>query len=223
MARLARVVVPNYPHHIIQRGNRRQQTFFSDTDYQLYKSLLAHYCALEGVEIWAYGLMPNHVHLIATPDREGALAAAIGEAHRRYTRAINFGHSWRGYLWQGRFASVVLDGPHLLAAVRYVEQNPVRARLCVQAWDYPWSSAAAHVAGRDDDLVKVEPLLGLVPDWGEYVQRECSDTDLQTLRRHERTGQPLGADAFILKLERLLGRPLFPQKAGRKAKKRQDE
>jgi len=218
MARLARVVVPGHPHHITQRGNRRQQTFFSDTDYQLYKELLASWCAREGVEIWAYCLMPNHVHLVATPHRAQALAAAIGEAHRRYTRAINFGHGWRGYLWQGRFASVVLDGPHLLAAVRYVEQNPVRAGLCRQAWKYPWSSAAAHVAGRDDELVKTEPLRGLVPDWRAYVQRECSHAELQTMRQHERTGRPLGTEAFVRRLESLLGRPLFPGKAGRRPK-----
>ena len=220
MARLARVVVPDHPHHVTQRGNRRQQTFFCDADYELYKSLLASYCAREGVEIWAYCLLPNHVHLIASPHSETALAAAIGEAHRRYTRAINFRQGWRGYLWQGRFASVVLDGAHLLAAVRYVEQNPVRAGLCRQPWRYPWSSAAAHVAGRDDDLVKSAPLLGLVPDWKQYVQRECSRTEVERLRRHERTGRPLGAEAFVRKLERLLGRPLLPRKAGRKPKKR---
>jgi putative transposase len=218
MARLARVVVPGYPHHVTQRGNRRQQTFFSETDYRLYKDLLANWCAREGVEIWAYCLMPNHVHLIATPQTVPGLAAAIGEAHRRYTRAINFGHGWRGYLWQGRFSSVVLDGPHLLAAVRYVEQNPVRARLCAQAWEYPWSSAAAHLACRDDGLVKTAPLLGLVPDWKEYVQRECSQLELQALRQHERTGRPLGTESFLRSLESLIGRLLFPKKPGPKPK-----
>jgi putative transposase len=219
MARLARVVAAGYPHHVTQRGNRRQQTFFSDADYRLYKGLLANYCALESVQIWAYCLMPNHVHLIATPKSEQALAAALGEAHRRYTRALNFAHGWRGYLWQGRFASVVLDGRHLLAAVRYVERNPVRARLCGKAWDYAWSSAAAHVRGRDDDLVKTAPLRGLVPNWKEYLRQECSESELAALRRHERTGRPLGADRFVRKLESLLGRSLFPGKAGRKAKK----
>ena len=220
MARLARVVVAGYPHHVTQRGNRRQQTFFHESDYRDYKTLLAAWCAREGVEIWAYCLMPNHVHLIATPQSAGALGAAVGEAHRRYTRAINFGHGWRGYLWQGRFASVVLDGPHLLAAVRYVEQNPVRARLCAQPWDYPWSSAAAHLAGRDDELVKTAPLRGLVPDWRTYLRRECSDTEIQALRRHERTGRPLGDDSFVRRLERLLDRSLFPGRARRKPKKK---
>jgi putative transposase len=189
-------------------------------DYRLYKELLAEWSSRQGVEIWAYCLMPNHIHLVATPQDERGLTGAVGEAHRRYTRAINFREGWRGYLWQGRFASVVLDGPHLLAAVRYVEQNPVRAKMCAQAWEYPWSSAAAHLAGRDDDLVKTAPLLGLVPDWKENVRRDCTEEELQALRRYERTGRPLGAESFIRALESLLDRPLLPQKPGPKPKRR---
>ena len=86
MARLARVVVPGYPHHVTQRGNRRQQTFFGDDDYCTYKGLLAAWCENRGVQIWAYGLRPKHVHLLATPQSEKGLGAAVGEAHRRYTR-----------------------------------------------------------------------------------------------------------------------------------------
>jgi putative transposase len=211
--------VPGYPHHITQRGNRRQQTFFGENDYKLYKALLGFWCEKSGLEIWAYCLMPNHVHLIAAPQNERGLAVAVGEAHRRYTRAINFRKGWRGYLWQGRFSSVVLDGPHLLAAVRYVEQNPVRVKLCRRAWEYQWSSAAAHLAGKNDDLVKVAPLLGLVPDWREYIQCECSEPELERLRKHERTGRPLGSENFLRSLESLLGRELVLKKAGRKPKK----
>jgi len=124
MARLARVVVAGYPHHVTQRGNRRQETFFGDDDYRSYLELMAEWCTRCGVEVWAYCLMPNHVHLVAVPSTSGALAAAIGEAHRRYTRGVNFRQGWRGHLWQGRFASYVMDETHLLAAVRYVEMNP---------------------------------------------------------------------------------------------------
>lgn len=184
----------------------------------MYIRLLSDWSARKGVEIWAYCLMPNHVHLIATPQSEDGLAAAIGEAHRRYTRAVNFAQGWRGYLWQGRFASVVLDGPHLLSAVRYVEQNPVRAGLCRVAWEYAWSSAAAHVNGRKDQLVKIEGLRGLVPDWREYVQCQCSRAELEALRRHERTGRPLGSDNFVQGLEIRLARALFPKKSGPKPK-----
>jgi REP element-mobilizing transposase RayT len=129
MARLARLVVPGLPHHMTQRGNHRQQTFFSDEDYAAYVELLAAWCTERGVEIWVCCLMPNHVHLIAVPRSEDAPARAIGEAHRRYTRRVNFRERWRGYLWQGRCASFVLDEPYLLAAARYVELNPVRAGL----------------------------------------------------------------------------------------------
>ncbi len=133
MARLARVVVPGMPHHVTQRGNRRQPTFFRHDDYEAYLELMADRCREEGVAIWAYCLMPNHVHLIAVPETEEALARAVGEAHRRYTRRINFRENWRGYLWQGRFASFVMDEPCLLAAARYVELNPLRASLVADA------------------------------------------------------------------------------------------
>ena len=136
MPRLARVVAPNYPHHVIQRGNRRQQTFFNDEDYEVYKNLMAEHCAMHVVKIWAYCLMPNHVHLIAVPKTKEGLNRAIGEAHRRYTRRINFREKWRGYLWQGRFASYPMDESYTLAAARYIELNPVRVKLVKrpEAW-----------------------------------------------------------------------------------------
>ena len=153
MARMARVVIPGYPHHITQRGNRRQKTFFCDNDYQVYIELMAEWCGRCGVAIWAYCLMPNHVHFIMVPDSEEGLRRAIGEAHRRYTRHINFRENWRGHLWQGRFASYVLDGQYLLAAARYIELNPVRAKLTKHPRVYPWSSAAAHIKGCAMDLL----------------------------------------------------------------------
>ncbi len=121
------------PHHITQRGNRRQQTFFNNADYAAYLELMAEWCNKEGVDIWAYACMPNHIHLVAIPGTEEALRRAIGEAHRRYTRRINFREKWRGYLWQGRFASFVMDEAYLLAAARYIELNPLRAGLVASA------------------------------------------------------------------------------------------
>ena len=114
------------PHHVIQRGNPRQETFFGEEDYQHYLELMAQFCRAEQVAIWAYCLMLNHVHLIVVPQSAESLRRAIGEAHRRYTRWINFREGWRGHLWQGRFASFVMDEDHLLTAARYVELNPVR-------------------------------------------------------------------------------------------------
>ena len=165
MARIARIIAPGVPHHVTQRGNRRQQTFFCDEDYSTYIRLMAQWCGKYKVEIWAWCLMPNHVHLIAVPQTVDGLARAIGEAHRRYTLHINNRENWRGHLWQERFASFPLDERHLLAAARYIEMNPVAAGLAAQPGEYRWSSARAHLQGEADGLVNAAPLLGLVGNW----------------------------------------------------------
>ena len=218
MARLARVVASGLPHHITQRGNRRQQTFFGDDDYRLYKELMAESCGRCGVDIWAYCLMTNHVHLIAVPKKADSLARAIGEAHRRYSLHINAREGWRGFLWQGRFTSAVMDERHLLAAARYVELNPVRARNRRRPENHPWSSARAHLAGRDDSLVRVAPLLELAPNWEAFLAEGLTEDEANALRAAERTGRPLGSDAFVARLERRTGRTLAKRKAGRKPK-----
>ena len=148
MPRIARAVAVGIPHHVTQRGNRRQPTFFCEDDYENYLSLIAEWCLRWGVDIWAYCLMPNHVHLIAVPSSEDGLRRAIGEAHRRYTRAVNFREGWRGHLWQGRFSSHAMEERYLLTAVRYIELNPVRAALVQKPEEYRWSSAAAHLEAR---------------------------------------------------------------------------
>jgi putative transposase len=219
MARLARVVVPGVAHHVTQRGNRRQETFFTEEDYAAYLALVGEWCGRCGVEVWAYCLMPTHVHLIAVPDSEDGLRRALGEAHRRYTRRINFREGWRGHLWQGRFASFALDQRYLLRAARYVELNPVRARLCRAPWRWRWSSAAAHVAGHDDGLVRVAPLLKRVKDWREFLTEALEVDDAELLRRHERTGRPLGQPAFLDRIEKMLGRIVRPAQRGRKPKR----
>ena len=159
MTRLARMVVGGLPHHVTQRGNRREAIFFEDGDHDIYRDLLAEQTRKAGVEVWAYCLMPNHVHLILTPTRADSLGLAVGEAHRRYTNFINARGRWTGHLFQSRFASVAMDEAHLVAAVCYVNLNPVRARLVSRAEDWPWSSARAHLAGVDDNLVIVRPVL----------------------------------------------------------------
>jgi REP-associated tyrosine transposase len=217
MARIARVIATGLPHHVTQRGNRRQQTFFCDEDYQEYIALMAEWCGKCEVQIWAYCLMPNHVHLIAVPFAEETLARAIGEAHRRYTRRINFRENWRGHLWQERFASFPLDENYLLAAARYVEMNPVAAQLAGLPEEYPWSSAQAHLAGEDDQLAKVEPLLAIVGNWREFLSLS-DEEELKLLRRHERSGRPLGNDNFVGRMEAELTRTLRPLKRGPKPK-----
>ncbi len=147
------------PHHVTQRGNRRQQTFFNDDDYRFCQAVMSEWCNAYIVDIWAYCLMPNHVHLTAVPKTKDSLKLAIGEAHRRYTRRINFREGWRGHLWQGRFSSSVTDENYLLACARYTELNPVRAGPVKKPEDRPWSSASPHIRGEDDILVSAEPLL----------------------------------------------------------------
>jgi putative transposase len=169
MARMPRLVVPGYPHHITQRGNRRMQTFFCADDYRAYLELLAEGKRKAGVSVWAYCLMPNHVHIVAVPEENDGLARLFRCVHRHYSRRINFRENWKGHLWQERFHSFVMDERYLRATVRYTELNPVRARLCRRVEDWPWSSARAHLSGRDDAVVSVKPMLDRIGNWHSYL------------------------------------------------------
>jgi len=160
--------------------------------------------------------MPNHVHLIAVPQNEDSLRRAIGEVHRRYTLMVNTRENWRGHLWQGRFSSFVMDQRYLLAASRYIELNPVRAKLSRTPWEYRWSSASAHLEARDDGLVRVAPLGEMVKDWRMFLEIEQEEPLFDEFRIRERTGRPLGDDAFLSGLERIAGKPLKRQKPGPK-------
>lgn len=216
MPRIARLVVPGYPHHVTQRGNRRQKTFFNSQDYLAYLELVARAKEKARCEIWAYCLMPNHVHFVIVPEHEGSLADLFKEAHRRYTRRINFRENWRGHLWQERFHSFVMDEKHLNATVRYVELNPVSARLCDKPQEWRWSSIHAHLAGKDDELVTVRPMLDRHPNWLDYLGGYQSNDMIEKVRMHTRTGRPLGSESFIETLESLSGRSLKLRKPGRK-------
>ena len=223
MARLARLVIPDVPHHVTQRGNRRQPVFFSDEDYAAYRDLVTEACAAHGVHCLAWCLMPNHVHLILTPRDEDGLRAALADAHRRYSRRINFAHGWTGYLWQGRFASYPMDEAHLMTAIRYVELNPVKAQLVARAEDWPWSSAGAHVSGKPDGLTDLTALSGLHRNWRAMLAHGLEAGDVSpeqeaAIEAHMRTGRPLGDDAFVAKLETESGRMLARQKPGPKPK-----
>ncbi len=219
MARLARVVLPGYPHHITQRGNRRQDVFFKDEDYLYYLELLKKWCDEERVEIWSYCLMTNHVHLIVTPVLSSNLSRAIAETHRRYTRMINFRENWRGYLWQGRFASFPMDEMYLLKAAAYVELNPVKAKMVSAPEEYRWSSVHAHLKGKDPfGVVDPQKLIDICGDWKDYLQRAVADTE-DDFVKHSRTGRPLGDDSFLERAERLLNRNLRKQKPGPKVKR----
>ena len=187
MARLARIVVPGLPHHVTQRGNRREAIFFEDGDQEIYCDLLAEQSVKAGVEVWAYCLTPNHVHLILVPADPEALGRAVGETHRRYINYINARGRSTGHLFQSRFASVPLDPTHLLRAVRYVSLNPVRARLV--------SRVKAHLASEDDALATVHPILARVANFKELLQ-PGPEEDFRDLREAEGTGRPLGTSEF---------------------------
>ena len=162
----------------------------------------------------------EHVHFIAVPKKADSLARAFGEAHRRYTRMKNFKEGVRGYLFQGRFSSCVLDERHLLVAASYVELNPVRAGIVKRAWAYPWSSASFHTGrSRMDPLVKDRKLRGLVSDWDEFL-RDATHKEDETIRKMSRTGRPGGDAVFVSLVERLIARDLSRGKPGRPAKKR---
>jgi REP-associated tyrosine transposase len=215
MARIARLVVPHHPHHVTQRGVRRMETFSSDADYQHYIDRVAASCKKAGTVIWAYCLMPNHVHLVMVPACEDGLRAALGEAHRNYTRMINFREKCRGHLWQERFHSFPMDETYLIACVRYVELNPVRAGLVKRPEDWRWSSATAHLQGEDDALLSHSPALERVGNWRKFLDGGVKDVELKRLHMHTKTGRPLGAEAWIKKLEAETGRPLRAKAPGR--------
>ena len=216
MARMPRLVVPGFPHHVTQRGNRRQRTFYSEADYRHYMALLSASAQKAETEIWAYCLMPNHVHLVMVPSTEDGLRAALGEAHRHYTRHINLRKGWRGHLWQERFHSFLMEEDYLLATVRYVERNPIAARLCRHPGEWPWSSARAHLQGTDDNLVAVKPMLDRVPDWSAYLSSTSQNDTIELIRQHNRTGRPLGSAEFIQALEQQTGKTLAPKRPGPK-------
>lgn len=220
MGRIARVVIPGYPHHVIQRGNRRQIVFFSEDDRRLYLNILNQLCRKEGVEIWCYCLMDNHVHLIAVPRKKESLAKAIGETHKKYTWMINIRENWKGHLWQGRFLSYPMDEGYLYLALRYIERNPVRARIVKKAEDYPWSSARSHVFRLSDKILTEFDLHSDIKDWGAFLQGGDKESDLATFRKHERTGRPLGDKDFIAKIEEITGRTLGKKKVGRPKKRK---
>ena len=229
MARLARIVLPGVAHHVTQRGNRRLPVFFTAADRQLYLSLLERGCAQAQVECLAWCLMDNHVHLILRPRTADGLRAALAEAHRRYTRHVNFREGWRGHLFQARFASYPMDDAHLMAAVRYVENNPVAAGLAERAEDWRWSSAASHLAGQrvsGDPLTDVAQLGEHVPNWRAMLHHgleaggigPAGEALAEAIEARLRTGRLLGSEAWIAAQEAAAARPLRAAKRGPKAR-----
>ena len=221
MPRTARIVVPDVPHHITQRGNNRQDVFFVDDDRRVYLSILKEQSEKFGLEILGWCLMTNHIHLIGRPAGPESLAKALGRTHFRYTQYINTFHGRSGHLWQNRFFSCPLGRAHFWKALLYVEQNPVRAKMVRRAWLYPWSSAKTHVENNsDDELLNMAywKQISSVVDWHKTLGQMQSDEQVAAIRRNTHTGRPLAEDAFISKLEKLLNKRLRPLPIGRPSK-----
>jgi putative transposase len=199
------------PQQVTQRGNRGQPTFFCEEDDAADVELMAAWCQQRGVEVWAYCRMPNPGHWIAVPQSENRLRLAMGEAHRRYPRRVNFRERWRGHWWPGRFASFVMDEPYLLAAARDVELDSVRAKIVAAPSRYRWSSARAHLKRKDDARLRVASLVEIAGSWRRLLTSAASAEGREEFRAHERTSRVLGDEPFPERLEPELGRVLRRQ------------
>lgn len=219
MARFARVVLPDFPHHVTQRGNRGEAVFYTNEDRECYIELLAKNARRWDLEIGAYCLMNNHVHFIAVPRNKDSLAKVMGVTHMMHSRAVNRQRGWKGHLWAERFYSTPLDHSHFLAAVPYVELNPVRAAMHRRAEDYKWSSARAHIDGIEDSLLSNDALFGLdrqVDDWALWLSQVDDRKKIDNLRKCTMTGRPCGSDEFIRNVERMTNRVVRKKSPGRK-------
>jgi putative transposase len=210
------VIIPGFPHHVTQRGNRRSDVFLEDEDRRIYLFLLRKYAKRSAVDIWSYALLTNHTHLVAVPEKKESLAMALKDTHGLYAMYFNRKYGFAGHLWQSRFFSCVLDDAHARAAVRYVERNPVRAGLVARAEDYPWSSAAARCGRRRDPLLaEVLPLKNTIPNWAAWLAKGTPQEELDRIRQLTRIGLPFGSEQFVEQLEAQLGRSLRPRKPRR--------
>ena len=221
MARLARSTVVGYPHHVVQRGYRDRPVFETDDNRRRYLDWLREYAGRYGLDIWAYCLMPNHVHIICVPKAEGALAKAFNATHMRYAQYFNGQRSATGPLWRPRFMSCLLDEPSVGEEIRFVENNPVRAGLVERAEEYPWSSAKSHVTSEHDLLLTYPGVLpSAAAGWQAYLASPGEESLLRRVRERLKTGRPAGDAALVRGLEEKLGRRLEALPRGRPRKVR---
>jgi len=221
MSRVARVVAVEYPHHITQRGNNRQDIFSDDFDRRKYLSLIASHSSYYKLEILGYCLMQNHVHFIAVPHTEESLAKTFNFAHMRYSQYFNEKMKRCGHLWQGRFYSCILDEKHLYACARYVERNPVRAGIVNNTWEYEWSSAKVHCGLMHEDILNTNRLFNYIDDnndnekWKSFIGGMDDSSDTNRIKKFTMRGLPVGDEQFIAALEKKLGRGLTVVPRGR--------
>jgi putative transposase len=220
MPRFARIVIPGCPHHVTQRGNHRRTVFYADADHRLYFSLQRNYFIRWQIQCVGYALMTNHTHHALVPGRTDSFARGIGGLTKDFARWQHIQQNLTGHLWQDRFFSCPLDEDHFWKALRYIELNPVRAGLVRYAWDWPWSSALAHVTGIDPTgLLNMEIWSKRFDGerWKAFLEEGLEDKRTNDiLRLATRTGRPLGSKEFVDRLEAMIGRKLRPQKPGPK-------
>ena len=222
MPRVARAVFAGVPHHVTQRGNRREEVFFEEQDYKKYLAWLREYTEKHEVQVLAYCLMTNHTHLIMVPKDEDGLHSVLKPLHMRYAQRLNRSRGWNGHVWQGRYFSAPLDEAYTWAAIRYVERNPVRAGMVVRAEAYRWSSAAAHCGVRDDPILETgrewTRSIATGTDWSKWLSEPDEPEKMEILRRNVDKGLPCGSERFIEQLSKQSGRSLkfVPQGRPRK-------
>ncbi len=222
MPRFARVVVPESPHHVTQRGNARRDVFFTPTDYQVYLGLLKQHSEHYALRVLGYCLMTNHVHLVVVPGDEVGLARTLREVHGRYARYRNAVERTSGHVWQNRYYSCAVDPVRLASVMRYVELNPVRAGLVRSAVDYVWSSALIHLGGTDQaGLLDLDTWWRTcsAEEWTSLLRRDTEDAAV--IREATHSGRVLGTERFVREVEGRLQRRIVPGKAGRPRKSTQ--
>lgn len=213
MARMPRVMFEEAAFHVTHRGNHKKIVFDDDRDRFLYLNLLRRYATKFEMLIWGYCLMSNHVHLLVVGRSRSSIPRAIGNAHREYSRQKNLKRDVTGHLWANRFFSTVLDEPHLWAAIRYVELNPVRAGTVDEATAFEWSSARAHAGMVDNELLDAKrPFPGPIGDWGQWLANGIEDETLNRIRENTSSGEPTGDDDFVATIEGRLKRRVRPRR-----------
>lgn len=216
MPRTARTIIEGIPYHVTQRGNRGQCVFTDASDHSRYLGWLKDYSERYHLEVLAYCLMSNHIHLVVIPKVSDSLAQTLRALQTRHSQTMNREHNWDGHLWQGRYYSVPLDERHLWAAVRYVERNPIRAGIVLKASDYPWSSASFHLGLRRDPIIKSRTEWGrAIGDWHDALEEPEDEHMLETIRIRTNRGFPCGDEDFINRLSEMLGHPIAFRPQGR--------
>ncbi len=208
MPRTSRAVAVGYPHHVTQRGNNRQPVFFDDQDRLTYLDTFQQYSVKYHLDVWAYCLMPNHIHLLVVPQNEDALSSGVGLANQVYTRYVNRKYFRSGRLWQNRFFSCIVDtDEYLWSVARYIGNNPVKAGLSKNAEDYRWSSAKCHVSGELNSLLLNTNWLseGELEAYRKFLL-EDDENEINMINQATRSGRPLCGPETLRKLEILLNR-----------------